>query len=433
MANILFIPIHDTGHLNPTYRMARSLLERGHDVRYATTKEWGDEAVKAAGFRVIQFERVPIPFPGPRSGPLGRFLRHQHFRRAQDALVASFGTQMKNLEREFSPDLICLDALLFGGHLALANAGYRTMVYHTSLPETDGDWSNPPFIPGSQNWRIRRRLDRISQRWTFVLWALASPFAGTVARKFRQAAIDPLADFGDVVLCPREFEFPAAVAPSWRVYGGPSVEIDRPWQCDGSFDEMKGSGPLIFCSLGTMASVFPTEAQRVLSAVSHVFSMHPEWRGIVCGESLEGFPSNVRVERRVPQIEVLRRADLMITHAGLGSVKECILHGVPMIGLPLGWDQPGNAARIDFHGLGLSCPAGRVTTKSLDEMIRRVLSDPSFRSRTQRMGDVFRREDEADHVVALVDKILAGAVGNGATAMRVWRETVVPAIANSVG
>jgi UDP:flavonoid glycosyltransferase YjiC (YdhE family) len=70
------------------------------------------------------------------------------------------------------------------------------------------------------------------------------------------------------------------------------------------------------------------------------------------GEDLGPAPPHVGIVERAPQLEILRRASLMITHGGLGSVKECAALGVPMLVFPLKDDQPGNAARVEARGLG---------------------------------------------------------------------------------
>src|SRR5580692_4466296 len=64
-------------------------------------------------------------------------------------------------------------------------------------------------------------------------------------------------------------------------------------------------------------------------------------------DSLSTHPfDNVTVFKWAPQVEVLQLSAIAIIHGGLGTVKECIYHGVPMIVLPDGYDQPANAARI---------------------------------------------------------------------------------------
>ena len=62
--------------------------------------------------------------------------------------------------------------------------------------------------------------------------------------------------------------------------------------------------------------------------------------------------SNVIVVRTAPQLELLKRAALCITHAGLNTARESLGQGVPMMAIPIAYDQPGVAARVAYHGVG---------------------------------------------------------------------------------
>ena len=104
-------------------------------------------------------------------------------------------------------------------------------------------------------------------------------------------------------------------------------------------------------------------------------------------ENLGRIPSNTIVVRSAPQIELLKRAKLCITHAGLNTVLESLAHGVPMVAIPIGYDQPGTAARIAHHGTGEFIELDELTTKRLRGLIEKVLQDPSYRER----ADYFQR------------------------------------------
>ena len=67
-------------------------------------------------------------------------------------------------------------------------------------------------------------------------------------------------------------------------------------------------------------------------------------------ENLGPIPSNTIVVRSAPQIELLKRTALCLTHAGLNTVLESLAHGVPMVAIPIAYTQPGTAARIAHHG-----------------------------------------------------------------------------------
>ncbi len=54
---------------------------------------------------------------------------------------------------------------------------------------------------------------------------------------------------------------------------------------------------------------------------------------------------------------------------------------------PLGFDQPGNAARVEYHGLGRRVDVKRSTREQLTRVIRAVLFEPSYRRKISRFRD----------------------------------------------
>jgi UDP:flavonoid glycosyltransferase YjiC (YdhE family) len=119
------------------------------------------------------------------------------------------------------------------------------------------------------------------------------------------------------------------------------------------------------------------------------------------------FPPNVVIVERAPQIELLRLASIAITHAGLGTIKECILVGVPMIVFPQAFDQPGNAARVEFHGIGLRCVERCYDGKLVRRLLDLVYGSPSIRQNLARMRRIFEAAEQESRGAQLVEKLLA--------------------------
>ena len=76
-------------------------------------------------------------------------------------------------------------------------------------------------------------------------------------------------------------------------------------------------------------------------------------------------PGHVRIERFVPQAEVLRDTDLVVSHGGSGSLMATLAHGLPSVLLPLGADQPHNALRAEELGLARTLDAATVTPETI--------------------------------------------------------------------
>jgi len=100
-------------------------------------------------------------------------------------------------------------------------------------------------------------------------------------------------------------------------------------------------------------------------------------------DELGPIPPNAIIVRTAPQIELLKQAALCITHAGLNTALEALAQGVPMVAIPIGFDQPGTAARIAYHRIGEFVEIGDLTVERLSELMQRVRKNPSYRLRAR--------------------------------------------------
>jgi zeaxanthin glucosyltransferase len=192
----------------------------------------------------------------------------------------------------------------------------------------------------------------------------------------------------ELVLCFSEFDFPQSKQISDKHYmrscvDEERIEIDFPWE---NIDDNK---VLIYCSLGTHIEYY-TYAHHFLRIIADVAKNTPDFCFIIsAGKNTKKLksmaPSNLIAVDKTPQLEVLKRARLMITNGGLGTVKECILNEVPMIVFPCKFDQPGNAARVVYHGIGLKGNIKKITSFDLSKMIDKILKDESFNKNIRQM------------------------------------------------
>jgi MGT family glycosyltransferase len=139
----------------------------------------------------------------------------------------------------------------------------------------------------------------------------------------------------------------------------------------------------------------------------------PDWQLVLAAgvhlraTDLHPVPDNVVVVNWAPQLEMLERASIMITHGGLGGVKEAIFFGVPMIVFPCRWDQPHNAARIVYHGLGVRGDINNGSVGQIHSLIDAIAKDPKFKSRVDAMSRTFREIEDSGVGVSTVEKIIS--------------------------
>jgi zeaxanthin glucosyltransferase len=216
-----------------------------------------------------------------------------------------------------------------------------------------------------------------------------------------------------LVLCPEEFEFRDTAKKPNRYYIEPSVDLERkelytfPWQ------DVNAVRPLIYCSLGSESHLYK-QSETFFRAIIEAMRDKPDWQLVLATgpfmdpRSFDPVPENVLVVSWAPQLELIEKASIVITHGGLGGVKECILLGVPMIVFPCKWDQPFNAARVVAHGLGVRGNISRVSAAQIKAMIETIANNPSFQSRVDSMSKVFRDIEESGVGVRAVEKIMNG-------------------------
>ena len=107
-----------------------------------------------------------------------------------------------------------------------------------------------------------------------------------------------------------------------------------------------------------------------------------------------------------PQTDLLDRSSAMISHGGLGSVKESIYFGVPCLVVPFVNDQPFNAARVCHHGLGERINPAKSTIAGLQSAIERLLTDEEMRSNVKRMQAVFRDREKSLLAASMCEGLL---------------------------
>jgi hypothetical protein len=115
-------------------------------------------------------------------------------------------------------------------------------------------------------------------------------------------------------------------------------------------------------------------------------------------------PSNIHIERFIPQELLLPRCDLVLTHGGFGTVKGALSHGCPLVLLPHSADQPDNAARCAALGIGVVVDAEQ-SPEAIRNAVCRVLSDASFRVNAQRLRAEIEDLPGPDDAIPLLEEL----------------------------
>ncbi len=172
---------------------------------------------------------------------------------------------------------------------------------------------------------------------------------------------------------------------------------------------------LIYLSLGTLTTFGIKNTGKFFKKVVSLSKLTPKWQFILSvGEfydinCLGQLPPNVHIFKRVPQLHLLENTDVMITHAGLNTITECVFNEVPMLAYPLmtDWDQNGNAARIVYHGLGLRGVLKRASPKIMKKKLHKIFDNYQFyKQNLEKMHLKFDKKNNSNDAVKIIEQIL---------------------------
>jgi len=389
----------EEGHLLASFKLAKDLRARGHDVRYLGLAS-AAPLVRRQGFELIPiFERL-----------LGGVSRSSE---ATDQLDGrrwfgeiARGEALDAVMGALAPDLVWMISLYYPEAL-LVHCRYRLPVVLWTRFCRPASMSRAEIV---QDIVSARLLNLGAADLQAALRAVT--VAGYRFGSFRDVA-GLVLRMPELVAMPRCLELPQVPDDPNVFYAGTGMDLVRaeepfPW------DEIAAGRYLVFCSLGSQCGHEPETARRFFHAVLGAAAAHPEWQLILTvgkgfdPAELPAPPPNLYLSRWVPQLEVLRRADLLVTHGGTGTVKEAVLLGVPMVVLPLMRDQFDMAQRVVYHRLGLSGTLAETTAESLAALIAAAAADETLKPRLAAMRQRVLAEDAASVAPDVVEATLAG-------------------------
>jgi MGT family glycosyltransferase len=388
MSHFGFLSFPAAGHLYPLTALGRRLQQRGHQVTFFQVSD-AEPFIRAAGLGFWQIGAEDHP-PGTLRQliePLGRLKGIAGIRFTVERVCRDARMVLRDAPaavRAAGVDALVVDQAEYAGGSVAEHLGLPFVTAIATLPLNLDD--SVPFA-GSHARHGTGLLARLRNRLgnAFIEFLLA-PLEHAVnehRRDWRLPAVRAMNDFfsprAQVAQVPAAFDFPGRRLPPHFHYTGPFTDgagrapVDFPWS------RLEPGRPLAFASMGTLQNglhwVFRTIAAACAGlGVQLVLSLG----GGLDPEALGTLPGDPVVVPYAPQLELIRRATLTISHGGLNSVLESLAQGVPLVVLPVTNDQPGVGARVEWSGAGKAIPVGRVSVRRLRAAIREVLGNPRY-------------------------------------------------------
>jgi zeaxanthin glucosyltransferase len=204
---------------------------------------------------------------------------------------------------------------------------------------------------------------------------------------------------------PKEFDFPGIPWPAQFHYTGPFHDINAREPIAFPWEKLTGN-PLVYASMGTLVNGLERIYKIIFKAVGQLSGIQVVL-SVGANVNLDDFgtiPSNVIVVRKAPQLELLKRAALCITHAGLNTALESLAFGVPMVAIPNAYDQPGVAARVAYHGVGEFLEIDDLAVERVQRLIQQVLENPGYRENARWFQKVIAQTRGLDMAADVIER-----------------------------
>ena len=369
------------GHINPMSTLGQELARRGHRISLFARPHAKPKA-DACGFELIPVEFDEREIRNLQAG-FSKIARLNGLRALK--LTAQFVRDRALLILRDGPErlraagveAVVVDQVFLAGAALAESLRLPFVVAYNSLP-IHPESGVPPWAFG---WRYRPDLiGRLRNRIGNVLFELAHRPIVRVLSEFRRRHGFPRFRLNNIVglglaqiaQTPALLDFPRTELPAHFHYTGPwheptrdSESVPFPWEkLDGR--------PLVYVSLGTMLNR-PSLLREILDGcadlpVQVVASLGQK-------EATWDFPTpaNAIVAPFAPQLTLLDRASLFITHAGLNGVLEGLNRGVPMLCIPMTYEHPGIARRVEWLGAGEALKPGRANATHVRALVAKLL------------------------------------------------------------
>ena len=317
---------------------------------------------------------------------------------------------VQRIVTEVRPDHVVVDHLAFSARLALISSGVHhadvVLGHPSALTVGDEVYGYPPAFPTAiapdpDALADLRRLcvgvrDSFTAQWNRALEALAPGSAPSA---------DAFAETGDRVLLnyPGELHDPArtALLPP-HAFIGSAVRTEAP---DEQVETWLGQSTeaIAYVSLGSFLSVRSDVLATVAAALREMDIRVAFALGSTPPEALGGVPSSWLVRETLPQVRLLGRSALAVTHGGNNSVTEALTASVPLLVLPLSTDQFAGAAAIEQAGIGEALDPNASTADEIAAAAGRILAlEGVGRARLDRLGTELVRTPGAQRARTLL-------------------------------
>ena len=392
MKRIIFLTIPEKGHVNPMIGPAVWLQRMGHDVRFHAAHDISRQ-LRLAGLEPLEGNtEIPAPPPDANRGALfAEKVRDPLWLRQWIGrlLIEEAPAQLPALEAamaRFQPDLIVTDPMIYPAAIAAHRAGVSWVALSNSLNPVLDDTIKSDLLDTVHSLAPAR--DELFARYGMAL-------------KFR--GCDMFSPYLTIAFTTPEFI--GRSVPGVEMVGPSLPPEARGDEADFPWGKLAMDRPRIFMSFGSQIYHQPELFQKVIRAtdsmgVQLVLSVNE----LLSSDALSELPAHVLACYYAPQLALLPKVDVFITHGGANSVMEALRFGVPLLISPVCNDQFHQAHYLRQSGTGIVLDLYGADETQVGDSLRRLLGDATIASNVRRVARSYA-VDGARRAAELIDQI----------------------------
>lgn len=383
--SFLFVNLPFSGHVNPTFELVEMLVEQGHEVTYVLDETF-KEKIEETGATFVPYDNYDSNWSEMRKYVASfdrAFQTAKRIGKEYDCIVSeAFFIFGKHLADELNKPNIRLFSMFALNH-AVLNAIKDTGGFHFKLAN---DW-NPLYRMVTGYYSGKNRME-------------TNGFFSEIAENVPEL---------NIVYTSRTFQLFedqfderfAFVGPAINDLAQPEAEEEIP------YDKMYDT--IIYVAMGTM---LPRFAKKIYKRCIKAFKDEDVSVILTIGDELDksdlgDIPENIHVYAKVPQVEMLERSTVFITHGGMNSVNESIHSKTPMVVGPIVNDQPMIADQIETLGIGKHIDLKKAKAEEIKNATYSVLENSAIKENMERIGgemqDLGGNEAAALKIVAYME------------------------------
>jgi len=407
------------GHINPFGALGRELIRRGHRVTFFHMPDL-EPRVRAQELEFVTIGHSDHP-PGSLPDSLGALGKLDGMAALRFTIQAVRKTtemvcrDAPDAIRESGVGMLLVDQTEPAGGTVAEHLGLPFVTICNALALNREPNVPPPFTSwryGESFWaRARNALGyAVSDRITAPIARVIASYRKKWGLPPHRGPEDSFSTLAQISQQPPAFDFPRRKLPGTFHYAGPfrnstAAVVPFPWErLDGR--------PLIYASLGTLQNgkerIFRCFAEACDGLPAQLLITHG---GGLDAQAVAALPGAPLVVSYAPQLDVLSRARLTLTHAGLNTVLDSLTQGVPLVAVPITYEQPAIAARIRWTGVGEVLPPAKLNATTLRGLIGRVLEKPVYAENARKVAQSIHAAGGVRGAADRIEKISAARAG----------------------